>query len=77
MLIIYSMKRSETIFGFFSCIKYTMDFIRYSWSANIYATSDTSFEDVTLKFLALKDKEPLRAYLQSVLQIQQPSTVNG
>ncbi len=53
-----------------------MDFIRYSWSANIYATSDTSFEDVTLKFLALKDKEPLRAYLQSVLQIQQPSTVN-
>ncbi len=49
---------------------------RYSLSANIYATSDTSFEDVTLKFLALKDKEPLREYLQAVLQYQKPSTVN-
>lgn len=49
---------------------------RFSASASIYATSDTSFEDVTLKFLALRDKEPLRQYLQAVLQIQQPGTVN-
>jgi hypothetical protein len=48
---------------------------RYTLSANIYATSDTSFEDVTLKFLALRDKEPLREYLQAVLQYQKPSTV--
>lgn len=45
-------------------------------SASIYALSDTSFEDVTLKFLAFKDKEPLREYLQSVLKFQKPSEVN-
>ncbi|CAF0851600.1 unnamed protein product [Adineta steineri] len=47
---------------------------KYSLSSSIYATSDTSFEDVTLKFFALRDKEPLREYLQSVLQFQKPST---
>ncbi|CAF4139127.1 unnamed protein product [Rotaria sp. Silwood2] len=47
---------------------------KYTLSANIYATSDTSFEDVTLKFFALRDKEPLREYLQAVLQYQKPST---
>ncbi|CAF1189824.1 unnamed protein product [Rotaria sordida] len=47
---------------------------KYTLSATIYATSDTSFEDVTLKFFALRDKEPLREYLQAVLQYQKPST---
>lgn len=47
---------------------------KFSASASIYATSDASFENVTLKFLALRDKEPLREYLQAVLQIQEPST---
>lgn len=51
-------------------------FPRYSLCAKIYATSDTSFEDVTLKFFALRDKEPLREYLQAVLQNLQASAVN-
>ncbi|CAF1194677.1 unnamed protein product [Adineta ricciae] len=46
---------------------------KYTLCANIYATSDTSFEDVTLKFFALRDKEPLREYLQAVLQNLQAS----
>lgn len=45
-------------------------------SASVYAQSDTSFEDVTLKFLAFKDKEPLREYLQCVLKFQKPNEVN-
>ncbi|UJR25410.1 hypothetical protein I4U23_006757 [Adineta vaga] len=47
---------------------------KYSLCASIYATSDTSFEDVTLKFFVLRDKEPLREYLQAVLQNLKPSS---
>ena len=50
---------------------------RYVQSALIYATSDSSFEDVTLKFFALRDREPLREYLQAVLQLQRPATVTN
>ena len=78
MLIIYSMKKSlNSFFPTYSKIASALFFLsyRYSLSASIYASSDTSFEDVTLKFFALRDKEPLRNYLQAVLQYQKSTTV--
>ena len=68
------MRKSEWLFER-SEHRQVLPSVRYTPSARIYATSDTSFEDVTLKFFALRDKEPLREYLLAVLKFQQPAKV--
>ncbi|CAF1610147.1 unnamed protein product [Rotaria magnacalcarata] len=55
---------------------YSFNEKKYTLSASIYAGSDTSFEDVTLKFFTLRDKEPLREYLQAVLRYQESVSDN-
>ena len=80
--IICSTRRSKSTFvksWFLEGAKHRLDLslVSYTISARTYAKSDTSFEDVTLKFFALRDKGPLREYLLAVLGLQKQSKVKA
>ena len=49
-------------------LKILIHFYRYIESAEIYATTDTSFEEISLKFLDAQDMTALRTFLTKKFQ---------
>ena len=47
-------------------------FPSYEESATMYAKTQNPFEEVALKFLSLKDKEPLQTFIMEKLESLKP-----